>query len=190
MIEVKLNLEEYNTLFGLCVYEDDNSVFCKVKDGHVIFVYDPESDDAIASVELNTPEGEILSNYIECRLRITVSNDNGDIFISENCMNPDDEYLGHCYHCFVDYCQSSYSCRKNMLEKIHKLDKKINDLRFIDPIPNRHYGYLEKIRKWEYTIRKLDKDFFDSKNDDIQKIYETIQLLENQMEALQDEWKY
>ncbi|MBD5535134.1 MAG: hypothetical protein HDQ99_05680 [Lachnospiraceae bacterium] len=190
MIDVKLNLEEYNKLFGLCLYEDDNSVFCKVQDDYIIFLYDPESDDAIASVHLNTPEGKILSNYTECRLRITVSNNNGDIFISKSCMNPDDQYLGHCYNCFVNHCQSSYSCRKNMLEKIHKLDKNINDLRFIDPIPNRDYGYMEKIRKWEYTIMKLSKDFFNSKNDDIQKIYETVQLLHNQMETLQEEWRY
>lgn len=188
MIDVKLSIEEYNRLFRLYL-DKDNSIFCKVQNDNIIFVYEHESDNAIASVNLNTPEGKILSNYTECLLRVA-SDENGNIFISESCMNPDDQYLGHCYNCYVNHCECSYSCRKNMLEKIYKLDKNICDLRFIDPIPNRDYGYIEKIREWKYTVMRLNKDFFDSKNDDIQKIYETAQLLKSQMEALEDEWRY
>ena len=189
MIDVKLSVEEYNRLFMLYLDEEDNDLFCKVRNNYIIFVYDPESDDAIASVNLNTLEGKILSNYTECQLRIAVNND-GDIFIHESCMNPDDQYFGHCYNCFVNYCQHSYSCKKNIHDKIKKLDKNINDIRFVDPIPNRDYHFVKELERWESVIEGLNKDFSNNANDDVKNICETAHLLHSQIQALYNKWKY
>ena len=189
MIEVKLSVEEYNRLFMLYLdgYLDD--IFCKVQNDSIIFVYDRESDDAIASVKLNTSEGKILSNYTECQLRISINNDE-DIFLYETCMNPDDPYIGHCYNCFVDHCQYSYSCRKGMLEKIHKLDKNINDIKFINPISGRSYERTKELNGWQFIIGDYIKKFSDNSDDDVKKICETAHLLQSQIKALHEKWKY
>ena len=116
MIEVKLSVEEYNRLFMLYFDRDFDDIFCKVQNDKIIFADDRRSNDAIARVNLNTPEGKILSNYTECQLRISMNN-NEDIFLHETCMNPDDPYIGHCYNCNVNHCQYSYGCRKGMIQK-------------------------------------------------------------------------
>lgn len=189
MIEVKLSIEEYNRLFIWYLDDEETDLFCKVQNDYIIFVCDRYSNDAIASISLHTPEGEILSNYTECQLRISVNN-NGDISIYETCMNPDDQYIGHCHHCFVDYCKSSYSCRKNIKRKIDELDKNINDIKFIDPIPNRDYGFVKELYRYERVIEELQKDFSNNADSDVKEICETLHLLHNQIIALHDKWKY
>jgi len=189
-MEVKLSVEEYNRMFMFYMNNEGGDLFCKVMNDHIIiFAYDPESDDAIASVSLNTPEGKILSNYTECQLRISSNND-GDIFIHETCMNPDDQYGGRCDNYKVDYCRSSYSCEKGMKQKIDKLDKNINDIKFIDPIPNRNYYVTEELRRYGYVIEDLYKEFFDNTEEDVQKICETARLLLSHIKSLCEKWKY
>lgn len=51
MIEVKLSVEEYNRLFMLYLDSDFDNIFCKVQNDNIIFVYDYESDYAIASMK-------------------------------------------------------------------------------------------------------------------------------------------
>lgn len=189
MIEIKLSVEEYNRLFMMYLDEDCYNIFCKAQGDHIIFIYDPESDDAIASVNINTPEGKILSNYIECQLRISINNDE-DIFIYETCMNPDEQYFGHCDNCKVDYCHCSYSCEKGMKQKINKLDKSINDIKFINPIPNRDYELVEEFIKWQFLIENIHKKLSDNVDDDVQNICQTARLLKNQIYTLYDKWKY
>ncbi|MCH5250613.1 MAG: hypothetical protein J1E98_11800 [Lachnospiraceae bacterium] len=188
MIEVKLSIEEYNRLFML--YSDkENTLFCKIQNDHIIFACDRYSNDAIASISLNTPEGEILSNYTECQLRVSI-NHNEDIFVYETCMNPDDQYIGHCFHCYVNYCESSYSCRKDIYAKIKKLDKNINDIKFINPIPNRDYDFVKELYRYERVIEGLQEDFSDNADGDVKEICETAHLLQNQIKELYDKWKY
>ena len=189
MIEVKLSVEEYNRLFMLYLDRDFDDIFCKVQNDSIIFVYDRESDDAIASVELNTPEGKILSHYTECQLRISINNDE-DIFIHEICMNPDDQYFGHCENCKVDYYHCSYCCEKSMIQKINELDMSINDIKFINPIPNRSYECVEELYRWQLIIGDLHKKFSDNADDDTKKICETAHLLQNQIQLLYKKWKY
>lgn len=198
MIDVKLSIEEYNRLYMFVITNEHNNffykmenenLFCKIKNDHIIFVYDPESDYAIASVSLNTPEGRILSNYIECQLRVSV-NENGDISMYETCMNPDDQYIGHCYNCNVDYCKCSYSCEKGMKQKIDGLEKNISDLRFIDPISNRNYELVEKLKEWQFLIENMHTKLSDKEDDDTNKICETVQLLQSQIHTLYEKWKY
>lgn len=187
MIEVKLSVEEYNRLFMAYLDKYCDDIFCKVQNDKIIFVYDRESDKAIASVNLNTLEGKILSNYTECQLRISI-NDDEDIFIYETCMNPDDQYIGHCYHCKVDYCQ--YSCRKGMIQKIDKLEKNINDIKFINPIPDRNYELVKELGRWQFLIGNIHKRFTDSVSSDAKNVCETAHLLHSQMKVLYDKWKY
>lgn len=168
---------------------DCDNIFCKVQNDNIIFVYNPESDDAIASVNINTPEGKILSNYIECQLRVSINNDE-DIFIHETCMNPDDQYFGHCDNCKVDYCHCSYSCEKGMKQKIDELDKNIDDIKFVNPIPSRSYERVKELNRWQFIIGDLHKKFSDNADDDMKKICETVHLLQNQIQALCNKWKY
>lgn len=190
MIEVKLSIEEYNRLFMFYLDDEETGeLFCKVQNDRIIFVCDCYSDDAIASISLNTPEGEILSNYTECQLRVSINN-NGDIFIYNSCMNPYDQYIGHCYHCFVDHCKSSYSCKKNIKGKIEELDKNINDIKFVDPIQNRDYDLVEKFGKYESMVKVIQEDFSDNADGDVKEICETAHLLQDQIKALYDKWKY
>lgn len=189
MIEVRLSVEEYNRLFMLYLDRDCDNIFCKVQNDNIIFVYDHESDDAIASMKLNTPEGKILSNYIECQLRISINND-GDIFIYKTCMNPDDPYIGHCYNCDVNHCQYSYSCKKGIKKKIDGLYKNINDIKFINPIPNRNYELVKELIRWQSQIGNIHKKLSDNVDDDTKRICETAHLLQSQIQSLYDKWKY
>lgn len=189
MIEVKLSVEEYNRLF--MAYSDKycNDIFCKIQNDKIIFVYDHESDEVIASVNLNTSEGKILSNYTECQLRISISNDE-DIFIHETCMNPDDSYIGHCYNCNVDHCLCTYDCKKGMKQKIDELDKNINDIKFINPISGRSYERVKEISEWKWMIGNMYKELSDNVDADARNVCETAQLLHSQMKTLYDKWKY
>ncbi len=189
MIEVKLSVEEYNRLFMAYLDKYCDDIFCKIQNDKIIFVYDHESNNAIASVNLNTPEGKILYNYTECQLRISINN-NEDIFVHETCMNPDDQYIGHCYNCNVDYCHCSYDCEKGMKQKINELDKNINDIKFINPIPSRNYEDTKELRRWQYLIGDYIKKFSDNADDDIKKICEAAHLLQCQIKALHEKWKY
>lgn len=189
MIEVKLSVEEYNRLFGLYLDEYFDDIFCKVQNNSIIFVDDRESDDAIASISLNTPEGKILSNYTECQLRILINNDE-DIFIHETCMNPDDPYIGHCYNCNVDHCRCSYDCEKGMKRKIDELDKNINDIKFINPISGRSYEGTKELNRWQFIIGDYIKKFSDNADDDVKKICEMAQLLQSQVKSLHEKWDY
>lgn len=187
MIEVKLSVEEYNRLFMLYLDRDFDDIFCKVQNDKIIFVDDRRSNDAIAKVNLNTPEGKILSNYTQCQLRISM-NDDEDIFLYKTCMNPDDQFIGHCYHCKVDYCQ--YSCRKGMIQKIDKLEKNINDIKFINPIPGRSYERVKEISKCKWVIGNIYKELSDNLDTDAKNLCETAHLLHSQMKALYEKWKY
>lgn len=189
MIEVKLSVEEYNRLFMLYFDRDFDDIFCKVQNDKIIFVDDRRSNDVIASVNLNTPEGRILSNYTECQLRISINNDE-DIFLHETCMNPDDQYIGHCENCRVNYCQCSYSCEKDMKQKIDRLEKNINDIKFINPISGRNYERVKEISKWKWMIGNIYKELSDNVDTDAKKVCETAHLLHSQMKALYDKWKY
>ena len=189
MIEYKLSVEEYNRLFMLYLDRDFDDIFCKIQNGNIIFVCDRECNDVIASVNLNTPEGRILSNYTECPLRISINNDE-DIFLHETCMNPDDQYIGHCENCRVDYCQCSYSCEKDMKQKIDRLEKNINDIKFINPISGRSYERVKELSRWQLQIGNYIKKFSDNADDDMKKICETAYLLQSQIQLLYDKWKY
>ena len=189
MIEVKLSVEEYNRLYLTYLDRDFDDIFCKVQNDKIIFVYDHESNYAIASVNLNTPEGKILSNYTECQLRISIDFDEA-IFIHETCMNPDDPYIGHCYHCSVDHCRCSYSCKKGMKQKIDELDKNINDIKFINPIPDRNYELVKKLERWKFLIGDIHKRFTDSVDSDAKNLCKTAHLLQNQIQLLCGKWKY
>lgn len=189
MIEVKLSIKEYNSLFMLYLDRDFDNIFCKVQNDNIIFVYDHESDYVIAHVKLNTPEGKILSHYTECQLRISIKNDE-EIFMHETCMNPEDPYIGHCYNCNVNHCQCSYSCEKGMLDKIAKFDNNISDIKFINPIPSRSYERVKELSRWQFLIGDLRKKFSDNADDDSKKICETAYLLQSQIKALHEKWKY
>ena len=173
MIEVKLSVEEYNRLFMLYLDRDFDDIFCKVQNDKIIFVDDLRSNDAIAKVNLNTLEGKILSNYTECQLRISM-NDDEDIFLYKTCINPDDQYIGHCYHCNIDYCQ--YSCRKGVIQKIDKLEKNINDIKFINPIPGRSYERVKEISKCKWVIGNIYKELSDNLDTDAKNLCETAHL--------------
>ncbi len=189
MIEVILSVEEYKRLFMAYLDEDFNNIFCKVQNDNIIFVYDHDSEDALASVNINTPEGKILSNYTKCQLRISINNEE-DIFLHKTCMNPDDQYFGHCDNCKVDYCHSSYSCEKDMERKIDELDKNINDIKFLNPIPDRNYELVKKLERWQFLIRDIHKKLTDSVNSDAKNVCETAHLLHNQIQLLCTKWKY
>lgn len=191
MIDVNLSIEGYNRLYLYYLQGEDEceEIHVKIKDNKIIFVEDYDSNVVIASIDLDTSEGKILSHYTECTLRI-FANEDGEIFIYESCMNPNDQYLGHCYNCFVDYAQSSYKCKKGIHEKIKNMNKTINDLRFVDPIPNRNHRFVEDIERYGNIVEGLENDFSHISDDDTKMICETAHLLQSQLEALYDKWNY
>lgn len=105
-------------------------------------------------------------------------------------MNPDDPYIGHCCNCFVDHCKCSYSCKKGIKKKIHKLDKNINDIKFINPIPSRNYELTKELKKWQFLIGDIHKKLSYKVDDDTKKICETTHLLQSQIQLLYNKWKY
>ena len=182
MIKVKLSIEEYNRLYMFCLY-GEAYLCCKKQGDNIIFVRNPKSDYAIAHVKLNTFEGKILSHYTECLLDSTVYKD-GNISIYNVCMG---EYAD-CENCRVGYC--TYSCEKGISKKLDKLEKKLENIRFVDPVTNRKHHYVEKLEKWGETIGKINKDFSDNPDSDMRKICETADLLNTQIKSLLDKWEY
>lgn len=173
MIEVKLSIEEYNRLYMFCLY-GESYLYCKKQKDNIIFVHNPKSDCAIAHVKLNTPEEKILSYYTECLLDNNVYED-GNISIYKVCMG---EYAD-CHNCRIGYC--TYSCGKGISEKLDKLNEKLDDIRFVDPIPNRKHHYVEKLEKWGETIVKLNKDFSNNPDSEMRKICETADILKSEV---------
>lgn len=182
MIEVKLSIEEYNRLYLFCLY-GESYFSCKREKDNIIFVHNPESNNAIAHVKLNTPEGKILSHYTECLLDSNAYED-GNISMWNVCMG---EYAD-CDNCRVS--GYSYSCEKGISKNLDKLDEKLEDICFVDPIPNRKHHYVEELEKWEGAIGKLNKVFSDNPDGDIKKICETANILKNQIQSLLDKWEY
>lgn len=182
MIEVKLSIEEYNRLYLFCLY-GESYFYCKKQKDSIIFVHNPESDYAIAHVKMNTPEGRILSHYTECLLDNNVYKD-GNIMIHNVCMG---EYAD-CHNCKIGYC--TYSCEKGISKKLDELDEKLEDIQFVDSIPNRKHHYVKKLEEWGETIGKLSKDFFDNPDSDMKKICETADMLKSQINSLLDKWEY
>ncbi len=181
MIDVKLSIEEYNRLYMFCLY-GECYLYCKKQKDNIIFVHNPKSDYAIAHVKMDTLVGKILSNYTECLLNSNV--ENGNISMYNVCMG---EY-SDCENCRVGYC--TYSCEKGISKELDKLDKKLTDIQFVDPIANRKHHYVKKLEEWEEVIRKLNKDFSDNPDSDMRKICKTADMLKSQIKSLLDKWEY
>ena len=63
-------------------------------------------------------------------------------------------------------------------------------MRFIDPIPNRRYKFLEEIERYGDIIKGLGNEFSHISDDEAKKICETAHLLQCQLKALHDKWGY
>ena len=182
MIDVKLSIEEYNRLYMFCLYRE-SYFYCKKLKDSIIFVQNPKSDCAIAHVKLNTPEGKILSHYTECLLDNIVYED-GNILIYNVCVG---EYAD-CENCRAGYC--TYSCEKGISKELDELEKKLEDIRFVDPITNRRHNYVKKLEEWGGKFEKLNDDFSGNSDSDIRKICETADILKGQIKSLLDKWEY
>lgn len=181
MFTVKLSIEDYNKLYIHALYGE--FLFCKKEKDEIILLEQDEDINEIAHIKLDTREGEILSHYINCLLR--TKKDDGKISLYKVCM-------GEFYDCaYCEICPNHiYRCSVGMMKQLENLNEKIEDIQFVDPIPNRTYEMVERLEKCSDMIWDMKKYLGDNPDADIQAIYSTIEILERQLKGLLDKWDY
>ena len=155
---------------------------CKRVEDEIAFVR-MDGNSIIAHVKLNSLAGNILSHYTECLLKCHVQK-NGNISVSNVCFG---EYA-NCKNCSISGCR--YDCEKGISKKLRKLRYRIEDIQFVDPVPNRNIHIINKLRSWVEEIHPIKEDLSSNKDEKIQEIYVTADLLEKQLKGLLDKWEY
>lgn len=182
MHEVKLNIGDYNRLYMVAT-SDDSYILAKMKENYIVLT--DLGDDAIAHIELNTREGKILSHYTYCLLR-AIEKD-GNISLHNVCLG--DWTSWDCNNCQVK-SNSQYICKLGIMEQLESLNEKVEDIQFVDPIPNRSYKMVERLEKCSDMIYDMKRCLDNNPDADIQAIYDTIGILEKQLDDLLDKWDY
>lgn len=179
MITVNLSVEEYNRLYVCCDDCEETCFFCKRLDNDIVLI-EPESDIPIVHIKANSPEGIVFSHYTNCMLGCFIK-ENGDISFRNVC---DGAYYG---------CENySYraGCKLGISDYLNKFTPKIEDVSFINPIPNRNSEIIDSLRYWSRRIASMDEDFKLNPDEDIKNICMTAKLLETQLKELYDRWRY
>lgn len=133
MGKVKLSVKEYNMLYQeISNYINGyNFVFCRVIDDKVCITSDFEGEDVIASINADTKEGKLLSNFTDCLLKAYMDDDGRNIMLNYNC----------------EYCDNEFGC-KFAYEK----RKQIENIQFIDPMPNRTSEMVDTLKHLKEKI--------------------------------------
>lgn len=181
MIEVKLSVDEYNQLYRK-KYEDDcyySLIFCKRKNNKIQLKISKNNDENIdcvlTEIDLNTPEGEVLSKCSGCVFTV-YENDNStsEYFIRALFLNQE---------CF--WCSKDGNCSKK--DNINILKNVV----FIDPIPYRTADNLYALKNFKHNIEDIiEEDVFKYNDSKIAAINETMKTLHSQLQSLVDEWDY
>lgn len=184
MIEVKLSVSQYNRLYKE-KKEDDNwgcsLIFCELDNNKIQLKIsqnynDRNIDYILAEIDLNTPEGEILSKCSGCNFVIYENDDfDSEYFIRALFLERE---------CF--WCDKDGNC--SIKNNIDKLLKKIV---FIDPIPYRTIDNLYVLEMLKGNMEDmLKKDIFKCNDNNLMAINETMGILHSQLQSLVDEWDY
>ena len=182
MFTVKLSIEDFNRLYML-VTSDDTYVLAKKKENNIVLT--DLSNDLIAHIELNTKEGKILSHYTNCLLRAIEKE--GTISLHNVCLG--DWTSWDCNNCQVK-SNSQYICKLGIMKQLESLNEKVEDIQFVDPIPNRSYKMVERLEKCSDMIYDMKRCLDNNPDADIQAIHGTIGILEKQLNDLLDKWDY
>ncbi len=180
MITVKLSIEDYNKLFSSSMYCD--FLLCKKEKDEIILV--DEDEDVIAHIKLDTREGEIFSHYTNCLLE--AKKEEGNISLHNICLGNWDSW--DCENCEIKI--NTYGCKLGIKKQLENLNEKIEDIQFVDPIPNRTYEMVERLEKCSDMIWDMKRYLGNNPDADIQAIYSTIEILERQLKGLLDKWDY
>lgn len=184
MIEVKLSVSQYNRLYKE-KKEDDNwgcsLVFCELNNNKIQFktsqnYNDRNIDYMLAEIDLNTPEGEILSKCSGCNF-VIYENDNFDseyfiraLFLERECF----------------WCDREENCSKK-----NNIDKLLKKIVFVDPISYRTIDNLYVLEMLKGNMEDmLKKDIFRYNDNKLMAINETMEILHSQLQNLVDEWDY
>lgn len=182
MIEVKLSVEEYNRLYRKR-HDDDcyySLIFCALENKKVLLKTSQNDDENIdyilAEIDLNTPEGEILSKCSGCIFTV-YENDNFDseyfiraLFLRKECF----------------WCNRDKNCNKK-----YDINKFLEKIVFIDPIPYRTADNLYVLESFKNNIEGIMEDnIFECNDSKIAEINETMKNLHNQIQKLVSEWDY
>ncbi len=109
----------------------------------------------------------------------------GVISLYKTCVT-DDYY--DCNNCGFYGC--TYKCELGINQKLRKMREKVEDIEFVDPIPNRTSHMVENLEKWYKQISSIKKSIYDNPDVEIQGIYDTVGILEEQLNGLLDKWEY
>lgn len=179
MITVKLSVEEYNRLYVQCVDCEETCFLCKRLNNDIVLI-EPDSDLPIVHIKTNSPEGIVFSHYTNCMLDCFIK-ENGDISFHNAC---DGAYYG---------CENySYraGCKLGISDYLNKFTPKIEDICFIDPIPNRNSEIIETLNYSSRMIASMDEDFKLNPDETIKRIRMTAKVLKTQLEELYTKWSY
>ena len=179
MIEVNLTLEEYNSLYNQCI---GGFVFCTKQCDSIILVDNPDSQNVIATVKLNSPEGKILSYYTNCLLEGEVGE--GKISLYNTCAGT----IYDCDNC--SFAPGRYFCDKGISKILDGLEYKIEDITFIDPIQGRNYKTVEYLKQCCGKIDLMRETFEKKSAPELQEVYKTIEILHSQIKNVVEKWDY
>lgn len=179
MIEVNLNVRDYNELFCSCM---GGANFCKRDNDSITLTSSPNSKYVITTIKLNTPEGEILSHYTDCLIKGDI--DKGSISLYNTCSG---RYYA-CKNCSFDPYEDG--CEKGLAEILENLDNKIEDIVFIDPIQGRDKKTVDIFETWGKKLLYMKEDLSENYAPEIQTIYALTELLHNQLNTLIAKWSY
>lgn len=181
--EVKLSVGDYNRLYMFALY-GNSYLHCREDGENIVLVTTPSSNAVISHIKRNTKAGEILSHYTNCLLNINCTSE-GNVYLYNVCM---DEYAD-CDNCRIcGYC--TYKCQLGIDKKLEKLKQKIEDIHFVDPIPNRNFEMVKLLEEWSKRIISMKNDFVGNIDAEIQEICSSIEILKKQLNSILDKWEY
>lgn len=176
MINVVLSVDDYNKLFKLSLAEYN---FCLVRKNDNYVTINTIYDEIIAKIRVNTAEGKILIRYTNCFLKVIKNS--GVISLCKECFsftNDDSE------NCIID--GGRYTCKFD--EQLKQLDRKIEDIRFIDPLQNKDYEIVKKMKKYREKISGIRKELEYIKSIDVLGINIALEKVEYQINNLLQKW--
>jgi len=191
MITYKLKPEEYNKLFkNYGLNYDLHEIFTCVKVGEDILLTDAidrediEEDESCIYISANTKVGKILMNYIDCCLSYRKMKDGSFVF-KKMCYDLEWIDCEH-YHC-KNHIATCDICN---FRKQKKSRYKIHDIRFIDPFEHRNPRVVCLLKTLHHELSETRTELEKNNSRRIKSICKAIKLLEIQVDALYQKWRY